>query len=50
MTKTGRTENQDEMFGIEQSEQSEGEEEDDIEFADGSLTILIEKFEVPHLE
>ena len=33
MTKTRKTENQNEMFGIEQSEQSEGEEEEDIEFA-----------------
>ena len=30
MTKTGRTEHLDEMFGIEQPEQSEGEEEEDI--------------------
>ena len=35
------------MGGSRESEQSEGEEEEDIEFADGSVLTLMEGFKLP---
>ena len=47
MTKTGRTENQEEMGESDEAEQSEGDEEEDILFADGSVMALMQGFVVP---